>query len=148
MKFPRNARVFRGQLDAAPFASVFFLLLIFVLLESLVPTPGLHITLQLPEASGNLPGASGPTLAVAVVTNGQLYFENQPIGEIDFSNRVASAVRKSSAPLTLVVQADKAVNTETLVRLETLARGAGVHELLLATLPGPFPAPAPTPARP
>ena len=26
MKFPRNARIFRGQLDAAPFAAVFFLL--------------------------------------------------------------------------------------------------------------------------
>ena len=26
MKFPRNARIFRGQLDAAPFAAVLFLL--------------------------------------------------------------------------------------------------------------------------
>ena len=40
MKFPRNARIFRGQLDAAPFAAVFFLLVIFMMLGSLVYTPG------------------------------------------------------------------------------------------------------------
>ena len=30
MRFPRNLRIFRGQLDFTPFASVFFLLVIFV----------------------------------------------------------------------------------------------------------------------
>ena len=50
MKFPRNARIFRGQLDAAPFAIVFFLLVIFLMLSSLVYTPGVHI--ELPVADG------------------------------------------------------------------------------------------------
>ena len=36
MKFPRNARILRSQLDAAPFAAVFFLLVIFMMLGSLV----------------------------------------------------------------------------------------------------------------
>jgi hypothetical protein len=40
MKFPRNARIFRGQLDAAPFAIVFSCLLLFLLLSSLLYTPG------------------------------------------------------------------------------------------------------------
>lgn len=40
MRFARNARIFRGQLDAAPFAAVFFLLVIFMMLGSLVYTPG------------------------------------------------------------------------------------------------------------
>jgi hypothetical protein len=40
MKFPRNARIFRGQLDAAPFAAVLFLLVIFLMLGSLVYTTG------------------------------------------------------------------------------------------------------------
>ena len=39
MKFPRNARIFRGHLEIAPFASVFFLLVIFVSLSSLMYTP-------------------------------------------------------------------------------------------------------------
>ena len=36
MKFRRNARVSRTQLDAAPFAAVFFLLVIFLMLGSLM----------------------------------------------------------------------------------------------------------------
>ena len=44
MKFPRNARVFRGQLDAAPFASVLFLLVLFLLVQSsLVFVPGVRL---------------------------------------------------------------------------------------------------------
>jgi biopolymer transport protein ExbD len=50
MKFPRNARIFSSQLDAAPFATVAFLLVIFMMLGSLVYTPGVHI--QLPVAEG------------------------------------------------------------------------------------------------
>ena len=36
MKLPRNAKIFSGQLDAAPFAAIFFLLVLFVLLGLLV----------------------------------------------------------------------------------------------------------------
>ena len=49
MKFPRNARIFRGQLDASPFVGVLFLVAIFLLLNSsLVFVPG--IAINLPEA--------------------------------------------------------------------------------------------------
>ena len=45
MKFPRNARITRGLQDAAPYASVFFLLVLFVMLGSLVYTPGVQVPL-------------------------------------------------------------------------------------------------------
>src|SRR5438105_1110307 len=107
MRFPRNTRIFRGQLDAAPFAGVFFLLLIFVLLNSaLVFTPGVPI--QLPEAV-NLPGTANRTLVVAVDETGQLYFENQIIGPERFKEKLQSAVSEAPQPLTLVVQADRKV---------------------------------------
>ena len=42
MKFARNAKPFTGQLDVAPFAGVFFLLILFLVLNSsLVPPPGI-----------------------------------------------------------------------------------------------------------
>ncbi len=42
MRFPHNTKIFRGQLDAAPFVGVFFLLVIFLLFNSgLVFTPGI-----------------------------------------------------------------------------------------------------------
>lgn len=46
MRFPRNAKIFRGQIDMVPLASVLFLLLIFILLASLTYTPGIPIQLS------------------------------------------------------------------------------------------------------
>ena len=64
MRFPHNTKIFRGQLDAAPFVGVFFLLIIFLLLNSgLVFTTGVRI--RLPEGV-NLPGTDQPTAVVAV----------------------------------------------------------------------------------
>jgi len=141
MKFPRNARIFRGQLDAAPFAAVFFLLVIFMMLATLVYTPGARLELQLPRADG-LPGTDKPTVSVAIDGDGRLYYENQWIGESALSNQLRVAVQKSAEPLTLVVQADKSVSYEACLRLALLARGAGISEALLATLPRAYAAPA------
>jgi biopolymer transport protein ExbD len=135
MRFQRNAKVFRGQLDAAPFAGVFFLLALFLLLASLTYTPG--VRLQLPAAP-DLPGTDHPSLAVAVDPAGQFYFENQLIQTDELKLRLQAAVKKTAEPLTLVIQADKAVKYETLVSLTLLARAAGIQDALLATLPSPF----------
>jgi biopolymer transport protein ExbD len=133
MKFPRNVRIFRGQLDAAPFATVFFLLVIFVVLNSLVYTPGVRIQ---PPAADNLPGTDQPTLTVAVDAGYRLYFANQIINEADLKTRLhEAAVKNADQPLTLVIYADKAVSYENLVRLTLLARDAGIINALLATLP-------------
>ena len=135
MKFPRNARIFRGQLDAAPFATVFFLLVIFLMLGSLTYTPGVRIRLPM---SKDLPGTDKPTVSVAIDASGRLYFQNQWVQEADLVSRLKSAVASSSEPLTLVVQADKAVTEEMLLRLTLLAHEAGISEALLATRQSPF----------
>ncbi len=132
MRFPRTARMLRSQLDVTPFASVFFLLVIFVMLGSLVYTPGVRI--QLPIAD-DLPGTDKPTITVAVDASGRLYYENQRIEERELTNRLHQAVARSSEPLTLVIQADKDVTQENLIRLSLLARDAGITNGLLATLP-------------
>ncbi len=132
MKFQRNARILRGQLDATPFAIVFFLLVIFLLLGSLVYTPGVHV--QLPMADG-LSGTDKRPVAVAVDANGRLYFENRLIDDDELTKRLSQEVAGSSEPLALVVQADKAVTHEMLVRVSILAQRAGITEAVLATLP-------------
>jgi biopolymer transport protein ExbD len=136
MKFPRNARLLRSQLDVAPFAAVFFLLVIFVMLGSLIYTPGARVELQLPRANG-LPGMDKPPVSVAIDADGRLYYENQWIEENALRSRLQEVARNSPEPLTLVVQADKSVSYERLMRLALLAREAGIPEALLATLPGP-----------
>lgn len=137
MKFARNATILRGQLDAAPFAAVFFLLVIFLLLGSLLYTPGARLELQLPRADG-LPGTDKPSISVAIDADGRLYYQNQWIEEKELRRRLQAAVQQSPEPLTLVVQADRAVSYETCLRLALLGRDAGISEALLATLPRPY----------
>jgi biopolymer transport protein ExbD len=138
MKFPRNARIFRGQLDAAPFASVFFLLLIFILMGSLQYTPGVRVQLpELPPAE-ELPGTDQPTIAVAMDKSGRFYFDNRIVGRDELQARLRLAATNSTVPLTLVIQADKEVTEELLVDLIMLARKAGIHDYLVATLPRVF----------
>lgn len=136
MRFPRHARIFRGQLDAAPFAGVFFLILIFITFNSqLVFTPGVRV--ELPQADG-LPGTANPTLSVLVDPSGQFYFENQVIAVADLKHRLqASAAKAKSrgAQITLVVLADARTPNEVLFQLGELAREAGIKELLQATRP-------------
>ena len=80
MKFPRTAKILRNQFDVAPFAAVFFALLIFLLLAALLPVPGLRMNLT-PPTAGDLPGVDRPTLAIAVDAQNRLYFENQIVTE-------------------------------------------------------------------
>jgi len=138
MKFPRNARIFRGQLDAAPFVAVLFLLVMFLMLTTLVYTPG--VALQLPVAD-DLPGTDKPTIAVAIDRGGRFYYENQLVTESQLTNRLQKAKAESSEPLTLVVQADRSVSTATLIHITMLARQAGITNGLLATLPRALSAP-------
>jgi biopolymer transport protein ExbD len=144
MKFPRNARIFRGQLDAAPFAAVFFLLVIFLMLSTQLYTPGVFLSLPVAD---DLPGTDKPSVAVAIDASGRLYFENQSIGESLLTKRLRKAAADSPEPLTLIVQADRGVSTEMLVRLTLLARSAGVSNGLLAILPRPL-ASSPFPSKP
>ena len=132
MKFPRRARILRSQLDAAPLAAVFFLLVIFVMLGSHVYVPGVRVELP---AANDLPGTDRPTVTVALDVSNRLYFVDQLITEADLKLRLREAVKNSSEPLTLVVQADAAVTHENLVRLDLLARDAGLREALHAVRP-------------
>lgn len=148
MRFTRHARIFKGQLDAAPFAGVFFLVLIFLTFNSqLVFIPGVRVQLDLPQADG-LPGTANPTAVVAVDRSGQFYLENQIIAEPELKQRLQGLADKAklrNAQLTLVVLADKAVPNDTLVRLAELARQSGINELLQATRPRLAPQPPTTP---
>jgi len=139
MKFPRNARLLRSPFDVAPFAAVFFLLAIFLMLEGLVYTPGVRIE---PPLADGLPGTDQPSVAVAVDADGRYYFANQMVSEAQLKNNLRVAAAKSREPLTLVIHADKAVTYDQLVRLTLLARDAGIHNALGATLPRVVDSPA------
>jgi biopolymer transport protein ExbD len=138
MKFPRNAKILRSHFDVAPFAAVFFVLLIFLMLGALMPTAG--IPLQSPQplqppATVNLPGTDKPTVAMAVDAQERLYYENQIVTERVLQNNLIVQARSTRQPLTLIIHADKRVSYETLAHLSLLARDCGITNALLATLP-------------
>ncbi len=135
MRFPRRARLFTGQLDVAPIASLFFLLLTLLLFQTyLVPPPGVRI--ELPRVSlPNLPATANPWMAVAVDQVGRIYFENQIITEDELRLRLAARVRRSTEPVSLLLQADGSVSQEVVMRLYALAFDSGVREVVVATRP-------------
>jgi len=139
MKFPRNARMLKGHLDFAPFASVFFCLLIFVLLASLVYTPGVKI--HLTETKGNPGGVDGTVVKVAVYPPDKYYYENQLISARDLEQRLREAVRKYPEGLTLVVLADANLPARQELELFELARTAGITNTALGAQQGVFDAP-------
>jgi biopolymer transport protein ExbD len=137
MRFPRNAKLFRGQLEAYPIVGVLMLLFMFVLLHSaMVFTPGVPI--NLPEG-GELPGLTNATVAVAVDARGLLYYQNQLAREADVRKGIELAVARERGPVTLVLMADRLVPNEVLVRLVQLGRSSGVRDAVLATRPASRP---------
>ena len=135
MKFPRNAKILRSHFDVAPFAAVFFLLLIFLMLGALIPTPGIALQPPQTSAADNLPGTDKPTVAMAVDASGNYYYENQIVSERVLITSLKVATNSACAPLTLIIHADKSVSFETLAHLTLLARNCGITNAWLATLP-------------
>ena len=134
MKFPRNAKLLRSPFDVAPFAAVFFLLVIFLLLGALLPAPGLFLSLPAADDS-TLAGTDKPTVVVAIDSNGRLFYLNQIVTEDGLSKQLRQAAAASREPLTLVIQADKKVYYGQLIRIALLAHDAGINNELLATQP-------------
>lgn len=134
MRFSVSVKPFRGQLDVAAFTGVLMLLVLFLLLASLVYTPG--VRLELPVAS-DLPGTDRPSVAVAVDALGRYYYHNQLIGGPELQARLRQAVTNMAQPPTLVVHADRRASYDMLVDLTLLARDSGIREVLLATSPLP-----------
>jgi biopolymer transport protein ExbD len=130
MKFPRRTRLLRNPFEATAYASVFFLLVLFLSLGSRLYTPGVRI--NLPEAA-NVPGTDQPTITVAMDANGQYYFQNQIIGTADLKQRLTQATTQAPEPLTLVIMMDKSARFEDLLALQLLAREVGLPEVLIAT---------------
>src|ERR1700742_3771789 len=98
MKFPRNSKILRSPFDFAPYATVFFLLVIFMLVGRLITTtPG--VPLEIPTAD-NLPGVGQPTIDLAVDSNARLYFDNQLTNERDLKTSLHNAVSKAGERLT------------------------------------------------
>lgn len=132
MKFHRTVRPLRSQFDMAPFACVFFLLVMFLMLGSITYTPGVRIELPVAEV---FPGTDQDSVTVAISEHGRYYFQSQLLDLAQLKARLADAVKKSREPLTLVLYADKAVPHEQILQLASLAKELGFKDAWDATQP-------------
>lgn len=139
MRFHRNLKPYAGHLDVAPFAAVFFLLVLFLLLHTpMAPPPGLRLRLPPVNVSGN-PGTPVPSLVVTVDRNNLVYYEHQVIREDELRTRLAARVQDERRPVALLVLADETAEHAAVVRLAAVARTAGIDNIVIGTRPPVFP---------
>ena len=145
MKFPRNAKIFRGQLDVAPFASDFFLLTIFMVFSSLlISSPGVKINLPVLSGEG-LSRPSLPKLDIAVTASGKIIFESQEIAPDQLKPRLKASVDRFTNHIpSLVLQADVNADLETLLQICQTAVDVGIEQTVWLGRRQPFTAADPT----
>lgn len=118
MRFPRNARIFRGQLDATPVAGMFFLLVIFLLLASLVYTPGVPVDLTAFDA--------GARIDLTVRTNGQVMHRSEEIAADTLREWLKAEQKRRGGPATVAVHADQNAPRGVVRQIRDVARDLGL----------------------
>jgi biopolymer transport protein ExbD len=103
MKFPRNAKVFRGEINVAPLVSVLFLLVFFVLLAGLVYTPGVPIRLDRSPS-----GLNAVTALIQVTGTGVVQFADSAYPANDLPKLRRRLAELPAGSTVRVVSADTA----------------------------------------
>src|SRR6185436_19035308 len=104
MKFPRNTRIFRGQLDVAPVACVFFTTALFLFLHSqIVFVPGVRLDLQ-PSRDTNRP-------SLFIDAEDLFHYGDVTLSRGSFLRRLKADAEKLKAPGTIILQVDPSAST-------------------------------------
>ena len=132
MKFTRTLKPLKGQFELAPYLCVVFVLLFFMLFGGYLVLP-VGTRLELPQGGSRIGTWTGdPFLVVAVDASEQCYFENQIVPDlVVLKARLTVRANAPKGPRKLYLQADRSVRYERLQQLASLAREAGLSEILL-----------------
>lgn len=132
MKFTRTLKPLKGQFELAPYLCVVFVLLFFMLFGGYLVLP-IGTRLELPSGGSRSGTWTGDAfLVVAVDAGEQCYFENQIVPDLAILKiRLTARANAPKGPRKLYLQADRSVRYVRLQELATLAREAGLSEILL-----------------
>ena len=132
MKFTRTLKPLKGQFELAPYLCVVFVLLFFMLFGGYLVLP-VGTRLELPSGGTRIGTWTGdPFLVVAVDAGEQCYFENQIVPDLGvLKARLSARAGAPKGPRKLYLQADRSVRYERLQELASLAREAGLSEIVL-----------------
>ena len=115
MRFPRNAKIFRGQLDFAPLAGVMFLLVIFLLLGSLISPPGIRIQLATQADLAKNPEKK----SISVTKQGEIVFENKT-NRLEDLDQLRTELKRIPTGETVLLQIDPGAPKEVGARVRQM----------------------------
>ena len=118
------------ELDLAPLLDVVFILLIFFIVTTVfVKETGVDVdkptAISTQELQKNL-------LMIAITANNEVVYAGTNIGVKGVRSTIAQEIRRENKPL--VIQADKKVSTDLLVKVIDQAKLAGIESVSIATL--------------
>ena len=121
----------KGQdIDLAPLLDVFFILLIFFIVTTVfVKETGVEIDKPTAVSSQNLQKS---VLMIAITSTGEVMYGGTNIGISGIRSTLMQASKSEQRPL--IIQADKQVKTELLVKVIDQAKLAGISDISLATM--------------
>jgi biopolymer transport protein ExbD len=122
MRYARNAKIFRGQVDAAPFAGVFFLLLLFLLLfNTHVFIPGVRVDL------GGQPAPPELTARIVkVLRSGEINFEGSKYSYSQLQSELQERAQKGQVPARLIFDSEPGTPEELVNQVRDLVSGMGI----------------------
>jgi biopolymer transport protein ExbD len=129
MRYPRNIKIFRGGVDAAPFAGLFFATVLFlVLLYSHVFFPGVPIALS--DAEGP-PEANERT--VTVLRDGTVRFLGENLDLAGLRVALREGVQRGDLPKRVVMESEPGAAERLQKQVENLLKDAGLSIKLPGT---------------
>ena len=122
MRYSRNTKIFRGGVDAAPFAGVFFLMVMIVMLfYSHVFFPGVPIQLQDQESAPEMTSRS-----VKVLASRRIEFLGNLYTFREFREELQTQIQKGTLPKRLLIDREAQADAVLATAVEDLLKGAGV----------------------
>ena len=133
MKFPRNAKVFRGQLDVAAFAGVFFALCLMLVFSTLL-VHSLGWKFNCPRCwTHGFREWSRRLSTLPWMLKERFTLKARSSKEPSFKNRLSHVVAQFEKPPTLIIQGDANADLSMVLNLCELASKTGVSRTLWAT---------------
>ncbi len=129
MRYPRNIKIFRGGVDAAPFAGLFFATVLFlVLLYSHVFFPGVPIVLGNSEERPEMTGRT-----VSVLKDGTVRFLGEAMDLARLQAALRDGVQQGDLPKRVVLESEAGADERLEKRVENMLKDAGMSIKLPGT---------------
>lgn len=122
MRYPRNVKIFRGGVDAAPFAGLFFATVLFlILLYSHVFFPGVPVALAASEDRALLVDRT-----VSVLRDGTVRFLGTAYAVEELRTEIARRVQEGELPKRVVLESEDGVKDQDFAAVENLLKEAAI----------------------